>query len=175
MSAELNEMRVTTTPDRSVYLRFLFWVGRRQFRFLTPFAVLSIVCFLLVPFLPAQESGLPLRYRDAWPVLFLPGLLFVFVPLQIYAVGRKRWRELPEIWEPRTYVFNDRGFEVVGQSFRTQQDWSLLRIAYKHRDMVLLGTGQRQFFLVSLRDFESPELVDRFLTLVKSKVAKCKF
>ena len=174
MNSTSDNIRIATTPTFGAYLRFVMWAAFRQVRFLIPFAIFALICFLLAPVIPFEQQGTLARYRASLAVLILPGIVFVLLPLSSYFGARKRWQTAVELRAPRTYVFNDVGVDIAADSFNSQIAWKHVVTADKHRDQVLLGTAQRQFYLVPTQDFESQEQFGRFLELVKSKVPNCR-
>jgi hypothetical protein len=174
MSSTTDSIRISTTPTFSAYARFVMWAAFRQCRFLVPFAILALICFLLAPVIPLERQGAMARYRASLSGLILPGMVFVLLPLSSYYAARKRWQNATELRAPRTYVFSDEGVDIAAQSFNSHVAWKHVVTADQHRDQILLGTAQKQFYLVLVDDFESQEQFDRFLELVRSKVANCR-
>jgi hypothetical protein len=175
MNSTFENIRIATTPTFGGYLRFAMWMGLRQIRFLVPFAIFAFIAFLLAPVVPFEQQGAVARYRASLGVLILPGIVFVLLPLSIYCGARKRWQIAAELRAPRTYVFSDAGIDIAADTFNSQVAWTHVVTAYKSRDQILLGTGQKQFYLVPVEGFESREQFARFLELVKSKIAHCRF
>ena len=171
MNSTSDAIRISTTPTFGAYLRFVVWAALRPVRFLVPFAIIALVCFLLAPVIPLEQQGAVARYRASLAWLILPGIVFVLLPLSSYFGARRRWQSAAELRAPRGYVFSDEGVDVTADSFNSHVAWKHVVTADKQRDQVLLGTAQNQFYLVPLDDFESKEQLDRFLGLVKSKVA----
>jgi hypothetical protein len=174
MNATFDNIRVSTTPNFADFLRFVRWVAFRQVRVLIPFAIFALICFLLAPIIPLEQRGALARYQALSPALFFPAIVFVLLPLFSYYGACKRWRNAPELQVVRTYIFNDEGVAILAESFNSHVAWKYVVTADKHRGLVFLGTAQRQFYLVPVHDFESPEQFNRFLELVRSKVAKCR-
>jgi len=172
MNSTTDTIRVSTTPTFNAYLRFVMWHLVRQVWFLIPIAILLLICFLLAPLIPFEQEGAAARYRASLGALILPALVFVLLPLSTYFAARKRWRLAADLRAPRTYVFSETGIELLSDSFKTQITWSHVATAYRRPDQILLGTAQKQFYLVSLRDFESPEQLNQFLELVRRKVPR---
>jgi len=174
MNSTSDDIKLSTTPTFGAYLRFVMWAAFRQVRWLIPFAVLALVCFLLAPVIPFERQGPLARYRASLAVLILPGIVFALLPLSSYLGARKRWRAAVELRAPRTYVFNDSGVDIAAGSFNSEVAWNHVVTADRHRDQILLGTAQKQYYLVPVHDFESREQFGRFLELVRCKVPNCR-
>lgn len=174
MTTSADPIRVSTTPVFRDYLRFLMWFSFRQVRLLIPFAIFAIVAFLLAPLVPFEEKGAIARYRAALGTLILPAIVFVFLPISNYLAGKKRWKAAIALRAPRVYVFSESGIEVIAETFHSEASWKHVVSAYQQKGQVMLGTAQRQFYLVPMAAFESPAQRAEFLDLVKRNVPACK-
>jgi hypothetical protein len=165
------KVSVQTTPTFPAYLRFILSTAFWQVRFLIPFAILALLCFLLAPIIPFEEAaGAMAHYRDAIELLILPAIIFLLIPISNALAARKRWRTATELSVPRTYIFSDSGIEVIAETFRSTVAWSHIVSARRSRTHILLGTAQKLYYLIPVVDFGSAESYAQFKYLVNERV-----
>jgi len=92
--------------------------------------------------------------------------------LYSYAI-RRLWRTAPEMSEPVTYIFSESGVQTIGQTYSTTVSWSSIGTAERISSIIFLGTGQRLFYVVPVKAFESEADFEGFCNLVEKNVAKC--
>ncbi|HZK82556.1 MAG TPA: hypothetical protein VFC46_15845 [Humisphaera sp.] len=156
------------------FLRYQYFLQSKQRRLLLPFAILSFLCFMLMPWIPVSgHSSLRQKYRDYF-VLFLPWLIFMVVPLIIRFSAKKRWNAAPNLQEPRVYEFSDAGISVTGRSFAGSTLWNLIPRAEMAGPMILLIGTQREAHIVPLDAVGDSEKVESFKSLIRRKVPDCK-
>jgi hypothetical protein len=170
LSATADEITLHVVPEFNEYLRFTRWASRRQIGRVRLFGWLGIIVFALSPLIPYEVQGAADRYRASLFLLIFPALLFVVIPLLVYVSAKSRWKQVPEVHEPRTFVFSKEGIAFSSATVRSDSSWNLIRRAHEAVGHILLETGQHTFYLVPLRAFESPERLDRFRALVAMKV-----
>jgi hypothetical protein len=165
---------VSVTPTFGDYLRFNWWAIFRRIWFLIPFAVLSLVVFLASPLLPLPGETALAKYQGAIMGLFLPVMVFLFLPATIYLGARQRWQQAPDLRESRTYSFSDSGIQVKsggGEGFTT---WQYITSADRVGGQFILGSTQPIFYLIPLRAFAAAEEVERFTRLLRAKISGCR-
>ena len=167
-------IRVTAAPTFNAYVRFQLWFFFRQVKWLIPFSVLGLLCFLCWPLFASAEISLLSRYRACLGVLILPGIIFGLGPVSVILSARKRWQEAAELRVPKIYIFSASSIEILADTFRSTMAWSLITVARNGADQVLLGGAQNVFYLVPMKGFDSPDSYSRFRELVAGKVADSK-
>jgi hypothetical protein len=133
-------------------------------------AAVSLLFFLFAPLVPTEEAGTAAHYRGMLSALILPALVFIFIPVSIHVIARKRWLQAIEVRAPRTYIFTSSGFEVVADSFHFSGSWDTIVSAQQEKAVIYLGTAQKQFYIIPVSDFASPEELGQFKQLVSTKV-----
>lgn len=164
-------IQVHSVPTFKAYQRLQLWHSFRSLRPLIPFAILALVCFALAPFFPLEQQGAPARYQAMLNVLFLPGIIFVLVPALVIISAKNRWRVATDLRATRTYHFDDYGIRLSAETFQSAVTWEHIVLAKRSGGQVLLGTAQKQFYIVPIGDFAPAELYDEFRKLVTEKVA----
>jgi hypothetical protein len=167
-------IRIEFTPTFQQYLQFTQSTARYPFRRLRPFAYISLFCFAMSPLIDERNQTVLQAYGTFSKALFLPGLLFVFLPASVYFTSRKRWRISSELREPKVYEFSDAGMSVTGTSFHGVQSWTSLVSAQTNGSMIFLVNGQRAAHLIPADAFGNTPQLEAFKTLLRAKVPDCK-
>lgn len=162
------------TPTFLQYKQFVEYTAKRRTRWLRPFGVIALVCFLFVPLLPFEGNPTLLaKYTTCEGFLILPGVLFVFLPLSVYFSAKKRWNTAAELRALRNYEFSDAGLSVSGETFQGFTKWVNIVRAEASGQLIFLYTGQALAYLIPVDCFEDLEQVETFKTLVRKHVTDC--
>lgn len=147
--------------------------ARRLWRAVRCLSVVMIAFYLAAPFLlhgPTTDN-LHLTYSRSLAILILPAVFFILVPANLYLAAKKRWNAVPEIREPRRFVFSEDGITVEGGAFSGRVAWSHVTGADAHRGLVILKTDRNVSYLFSERGFPDDARREAFLSLVRRKVS----
>jgi hypothetical protein len=172
-TSDLAPITVSVSPTFSDYLRFNMWFAFRRLRVFVVFSVLWLCVFLSPLFLPGfgVRAG---AFLTILPALLLPTFTFLVLPAMTYWAARKRWENVSELREQKTYTFADAGITVTGETFESFVMWDHITNAHRVGGQALLGTGQQQFHLIPVQAFATGELWDQFCRLVEAKVSGCR-
>lgn len=169
-SSQTSEITLHVGPEFGDYLRFVRWTTRRQLGRVRIFGWICLLAFALSPLLPIEADGAVARYRSSLYLLILPILMFVVLPAITYAAARKRWSRVPEVYEPRTFVFSDDGVAYTSATVRATSGWNHFTRAHEAVGHVLLETAQQTFHTIPVRAIDSQETLERLRELITSKV-----
>ena len=115
---------------------------------------------------------------DWWIAIVLAftglGMAFGAIPTIIYFDARRKWRATPELREPRTYTLVGAGVQIDAASFKQFVRWSEIAAVERVADQFVLSVGNRRFFFIPVRAFDTDQESASFCRFIESKVSGCR-
>ncbi|WP_433944923.1 YcxB family protein [Paenibacillus sp. SN-8-1] len=104
-------------------------------------------------------------------ILVVISLIFLFISVaKLFIVPRMAFRREPKFKEEYHLLFNDDGILFKAGGINSNITWDYYNGIKETKDFIYLYYGKRGYSIIPKRAFENNEEVNKFLTMLRSKI-----